>query len=320
MHKFTAMQFTTPVPVFKSDNPLGYGSRVLSLGSCFAVNMAEKLAYYQFRHTVNPFGILFHPQAIEKMIGWANQEKTFTRDDILFHNERWHCFDAHSDLSAGDPETLLDNLNTAAQTVRETILGATHIIITYGTAWVYRHQVSGEIVANCHKVPQADFSKEILSADSIRRSIGRTVDQIKRLNPNAHLIFTISPVRHLKDGFAENQRSKSHLIAGLHEALGQLSADYFPSYEIVMDELRDYRFYQADMIHPNQLAIDYIWECFAQSHIAADAFAVMEKVSAIQKGLSHRPFNPEGAAHQKFLSKLREDILALQKQHPQLQF
>lgn len=299
---------------------MDYQSRVLSLGSCFAVNMAEKLAHYQFRHTVNPFGILFHPQAIEKMIGWAQQQKQFSEADVFFHNERWHCFDVHSDLSAGDPETLIGNLNAAAQTVRESVIGATHIIITYGTAWVYRHQLSGEIVANCHKVAQSDFSKEILPVQSIQQSIKRTIDLILALNPNVHLVFTISPVRHLKDGFVENQRSKSHLIAGLHQVLEQFSAEYFPSYEIVMDELRDYRFYQADMIHPSQLAIDYIWERFAQSHIAADAFAVMEKVSAIRKGLSHRPFNADGAAHRKFLSRLREDIVALQKQHPHIQF
>lgn len=315
------MQFTTVVPVSKSDRPISYGSGVLSLGSCFAVNMAEKFAYYQFRQAVNPFGILFHPRAIEKIIGWASENKRFTANDIFFHNQRWHCFDVHSDLSAADPQTLITNLNTASQALRKEMLQATHLIVTYGTAWVYRQKSSGNLVANCHKIPQADFTKEILPVEAIAQSIAQTIGLIQMLNPKAHLIFTVSPVRHLKDGFAGNQRSKAHLIAGLHQALEQFpKAGYFPSYEIVMDELRDYRFYEADMMHPNRLAIDYIWERFAQNYIASDAFAVMEKVADIRKGLSHRPFDEDGTAHQKFLSKLRDEIQALQKQHPYMQF
>lgn len=315
------MQFTTVVPISKSGQPIGYRSEVLSLGSCFAVNMAEKFAHYQFRQAANPFGILFHPQAIGKMIGWASEGKMFSEADIFFHNERWHCFDAHSDLSAADAQTLIGNLNAASQTIREKIMGATHLIITYGTAWAYRQNSSGNLVANCHKVPQADFTKEILSVAHIAGSIAQSIGLIQSLNPDLQLIFTVSPVRHLKDGFAENQRSKAHLVSGLHQVLGQFpKAGYFPSYEIVMDELRDYRFYEADMVHPNALAIDYIWERFAQNYIAADAFPVMEKVSGIRKGLAHRPFDPGSAAHQKFLSKLGQDIQMLQKQHPHMQF
>ncbi|MFT3793803.1 GSCFA domain-containing protein [Flavobacterium sp.] len=315
------MQFSTPIPIAESARKIGYGSQVVSLGSCFAVNMADKFDYFQFRHTVNPFGILFHPMAIEKLIGFAEMHKTFSDSDVFFHNERWHCFDAHSDLSHPDKETLLQKLNQAIGETHRQIQSATHLIITYGTAWVYREKTSGAVVANCHKVPQANFTKELLSVETIRESMIKTIQSIRRLNPEAQIIFTVSPVRHLKDGFVGNQRSKSHLIAALHGVLEtQSGADYFPSYEIVMDELRDYRFYAEDLIHPNTMAVDYIWERFATTQLSSEAHPIMEQVGSLRRSLVHRPFNPNSESHQLFLNKLQQSISALQKQFPHMRF
>lgn len=299
---------------------IDYDSEVVSLGSCFAVNMAEKLDYFQFRQTVNPFGILFHPVAIEKFMGFAASEKRFSKTDIFCHNERWHSFDAHSDLSDPDQARLLDNLNSAAMRACTQLKNATHVIITYGTAWVYRDKASGNLVANCHKVPQSHFSKTILSVGEIQQSIENTIAIIQKVNPKAQIIFTVSPVRHLKDGFAENQRSKANLISALHHVLQNQSAVYFPSYEIVMDELRDYRFYAEDMIHPNAVAIDYIWQRFSETHISEAVYPVMEKVAGIRKGLAHRSFHAGSESHKQFLAKLQGNIAALGQQFPHMHF
>ncbi|RZJ64584.1 MAG: GSCFA domain-containing protein, partial [Flavobacterium sp.] len=246
------MQFTTRIPIPKSNSPIGYESGVVSLGSCFAVNIGEKFDHFKFRNTTNPFGILFHPLALANFIAFAVNQKTFTENDIFFHNERWHCFDAHSDLSHPHKETLLGNLNNAVASANAAIKSATHLIITLGTAWVYRHKPTGSYVANCHKVPQKEFNKDLVHIIEVEDILTSIIKLLNRLNPELQVIFTVSPVRHIKDGFTENQWSKANLIAGVHETLnpkhGNTNCTYFPSYEIMMDELRDYRFYGSDML------------------------------------------------------------------------
>ena len=195
-----------------------------------------------------------------------------------------------------------------------------NIIITLGTAWVYRHIASKKIVANCHKVPQKEFQKELLITDEIKTSLENCMALVKKVNPNAQFIFTVSPVRHLKDGFVENQRSKAHLITALHQMINGNDVSYFPAYEIMMDELRDYRFYGKDMLHPNELAVDYIWEKFRSVWISPDCLSVMEEVDSIQKGLMHRPFNPDSVGHQKFRTSLQAKITYLQEKYPFMKF
>lgn len=316
------MQFRTQIPISKSNFPMTYQSKVLSLGSCFAVNMAEKFDYFKFQNTVNPFGIFFHPMAIEKFVGFAAGEKMFTEKDIFFHNERWHCFNAHSDLSHTNKEQLLRNLNAKVSEKNENLSKASHVIITFGTAWIYRNTESNEIVANCHKVPQLQFKKELLSVEIIKKSIQNTIGLLRKINPEIHIIFTISPVRHIKDGFVENQWSKSNLISALQEIISQnrKNSHYFPSYEIMMDELRDYRFYAEDMIHPNQTAIDYIWKRFSETWISESEIPLMNQIDSIQKSLKHRPFNPDSESHQAFSVKIGQQISVLQTQFPHIQF
>lgn len=318
------MQFTTRVPITQTENLIDYNSNVVSLGSCFAVNMGEKLDYFKFRNIINPFGILFHPLAIEKFIGYALQQKQFTEADIFYHNERWHCFDAHSDLSSTDKNLLLTNLNAAVTTTQTALQNATHLIITLGTAWVYYHTKRNAFVANCHKVPQKEFRKELLSPQVITQSLKNILDRLQRANPGIKVIFTVSPVRHIKDGFTENQWSKANLISGLHEMLNtenyKRNTSYFPSYEIMMDELRDYRFYAPDMIHPNGIAIDYIWQRFAENYIDTRADATMKEIDAIQKGLHHRPFNPNSEEHKVFLEKLQQRADKLKEKYPHISF
>ena len=316
------MNFTTKIPILKSNYPIDYSSKIVSLGSCFAVNMAEKFDYFKFQNICNPFGILFHPLAIEKIISKAINLIFFTEEDIFFHNERWHCFDVHSDLSNANKDELLQVLNEFVQTTNKHITEASHIIITYGTSWVYRNKHSEKVVANCHKVPQNQFDKEILSVATIEKSIQKTIELIEKVNPNCSIIFTVSPVRHIKDGFVENQRSKANLISALHSVLEVSNSKqrYFSSYEIMMDELRDYRFYAEDMLHPSQVAIDYIWERFCEATISENAFPTMEAVQTIQNGLSHRAFNPNSESHFKFLNQLESKIIKLKSEFPFMKF
>ncbi|MES2485535.1 MAG: GSCFA domain-containing protein [Bacteroidota bacterium] len=318
------MQFTTQIPIQAGNPQLDYSARVVSLGSCFAVNIGQKLDYFKLRNTTNPFGILFHPLAIEKFIGFAVSQKRFTKADIFYHNERWHCFDAHSDLSEPESGQLLHQLNLAVAHAYTELQHATHILITLGTAWAYCSVVSNELVANCHKVTQKQFTKELLSVEVIQQSLKNTLALIAGVNPEATVIFTISPVRHIKDGFTQNQWSKANLISAVHQVLNAeddlLNTAYFPSYEIMMDELRDYRFYAEDMVHPNLTAINYIWERFTQVWLSPNAFDTLKAVDAVQKSIMHRPYNPDGAQYLDFKQKLDQKIEVLQQQYPHISF
>jgi hypothetical protein len=316
------MNFTTKIPIQKAKHQINYSSKIVSLGSCFAENMAEKLTYFKFQNLVNPFGIIFNPISIEKLIQRAVNKKEFTEKDVFFHNDLWHCYEVHSQLSATSNDLLLTELNHLVHQFRIQLEEATHIIITYGTSWIYQLKSTNEIVANCHKVPQNHFDKHILSVESIEKSIQNTIEFIRKVNPNATVIFTVSPVRHIKDGFIENQRSKAHLITAIHSANRQepATSNYFPSYEIMMDELRDYRFYADDMLHPNQTAINYIWERFFTTQVSEDCYPVMENVCSIQKAILHRPFNPNSESHQQFLHQLNQKISQLQEKHPFFDF
>jgi lysophospholipase L1-like esterase len=316
------MKLQTKIPLQpQQHNQLDYNSNVLLLGSCFVENIGKKLDYFKFHYLQNPFGILFHPLAIEALITNAINEKEYTEEDIFFHNEQWHCYDAHSKLSASSKEELLHNLNQQIKATNQQISESTHIIITLGTAWVYRHIETDTIVANCHKVPQKKFLKELLSADEISESLESIIALIKSVNIEVSLLFTVSPVRHLKDGFVENTQSKAQLVSAIHQVVeSRSSIYYFPSYEIMMDELRDYRFYAEDMIHPNQTAVNYIWDKFQKVWISKDSSKTMEAVEDVQQGLKHKPFNPNSIAHQQFLQNLEEKQKALHLQFQNIAF
>lgn len=314
------MQFRTQIPIHKSDFPIDYNSKIMAFGSCFVENMGNKFDYFKFQNTVNPFGIIFNPVSIEKLIQRCIDKEYFTEKDIFFHNDLWHCYEVHSELSNPNKEEFLKKLNFLIDSTNSQITESIHIIITLGTSWVYRNIESNEIVANCHKVPQKEFNKELLSIETIEKSIQNTIELIQKVNPNCTFIFTVSPVRHIKDGFVENTLSKSHLISAIHSTNNLKPIIYFPSYEIMMDELRDYRFYAEDMLHPSQVAIDYIWVRFFENYITEEIHSVMKEVCDIQKALKHRSFNPESEKHQKFLDTLEKKKEGLTQRFPQIKF
>lgn len=318
------MNFSTPIIIAELDKPIDYTSKIFALGSCFSENMGEKFSYFKFQNSFNPFGIIFNPVSIETIISRVVHQQKFTEKDIFFHNNLWQCYEVHSALSNPNKEVFLTSLNQLIESTYVQIIQSTHIIITYGTSWVYQFKSTNEVVANCHKVPQKQFSKELLSVEVIQKSIQNTIDLVQALNPKINFIFTISPVRHIKDGFVENQLSKSHLFTALHSILNtehsKLNTAYFPSYEIMMDELRDYRFYAEDMLHPSQISINYIWERFRESAISETANITMEAVENIQKGLQHRPFNPQSESHKKFEVNLQSKIATLVAQYSFMKF
>ncbi|MEO1011085.1 MAG: GSCFA domain-containing protein [Bacteroidota bacterium] len=318
------MKLITQIPQQKAQNPIDYDSRVFLTGSCFSENMGRKLDYFKFRSFQNPFGILFHPKAIETLVVRSVTQDHYLEEEVFYHNERWHCFDAHSDLSDVSKKDLIKKLNNRLMHTHERLKNATHFIFTLGTAWSYKHKDGNAFVANCHKIPQKEFSKVLLSITEIKKSLGAVMENIRKVNEQAQVIFTISPVRHLKDGFRENQRSKAHLIAAIHDMVqntySKSHISYFESYELMMDELRDYRFYEVDMVHPNELAVDYIWQRFRDIWISEKIFPMMDRVEAVQKDLKHKFFDPGSVASQKFRAALQEKIAYLQKEHPFMEF
>lgn len=288
------MKLTTEIPLQVSSSPIDYDSKLLSLGSCFAEHIGDKLTYYKFRTTQNPFGILFHPQVLLNVLEKALSTDSFSRDDVFQQDQKWHSFYAHSRLSRTSSAEILAELNSAGKELKTACVESSHILITLGTSFVYRHMASGHRVANCHKVPQTKFEKQLISVEELHQILSRLVNCIRKINPKVNIIFTVSPVRHIKDGMLENSRSKSHLISALHCVLEEMSLSklqYFPSYELMIDEFRDYRFYKRDLIHPSEVAIDMIWEKFMHSFISEGIYEDMAKVEKLQKSLAHRPMN-----------------------------
>ena len=311
------MKLTTPIKLSRQNPPINYSSKVLLLGSCFAQNMGAKLEYYKFQQCTNPFGILFHPVAIEKLITRAVNQTWFTSKDVFLQNEQWHCFLAHSKLSNTSEEDLISALNSALEKLRFSLLEASHVVFTFGTAWVYRHLEKDTIVANCHKVPQKKFVKQLLSPDDVSDVLLGIETKLRAINPTCSIINTVSPVRHIKDGLLANSRSKAHLIAGVQEIVSPEKLNhYFPSYEIMMDELRDYRYYKEDLIHPNQTAIAIIWNAFTGSWICPETAALQKKIATIQSGLLHTPFNGHSKAHIHFKKDLETKISEIKEQLP----
>ena len=316
------MKFRTELQVSPQDNPISYNSKIFLLGSCFVENIGEKLEYFKFQNYRNPFGILYHPAALENFLRKAVEGYEFTEKDLFFHNERYHCFDAHSELSNVDSQELLDDLNSNLKHTKDYLLNASHVIITLGTAWNYYHLESNTFVANCHKLPQKAFKKQLMSTENITSKLKSIQNLLSNLNDEIQIIFTISPVRHIKDGIIENQLSKAHLITAVHNLLysNNFNSNYFPSYEIMMDDLRDYRFYKEDLLHPNTTAISYIWNKFTEAWIKKETLLTMDKIELIQKGLSHKPFNENSEAHKKFITQLNKNMELLVKEYSWMKF
>lgn len=315
------MQFFTKVDIKPFDKKIDHRAPILSLGSCFADNIAKRLQRAKFTTTASPTGILFNPEsiarAIERFAKVSHSEDTLpTADGLLQSNGLWYSYDFHSSLSHTNADTALSQMREAVMRGAEALRAAEVVIITFGTAFVYRLNASGEVVANCHKQPQKLFTRQMLSAEEI----------VKRYNTllqgplaDKRVIFTLSPVRHLGDGLEQNSLSKATLRVALGEIVSTNgNAEYFPSYEIMMDELRDYRFYADDMSHPSPLAVDYIWERFGQTIFSSDTLELNSRIERILTAAEHRPFNPDSDAHRTFCRRMMAECELLEADAPSI--
>lgn len=300
---------------------LSHEDNVISFGSCFSENIGQKLQVNKFDICINPFGILFNPISISKAIDDCLKNKRYTEDDLYNNGEINFSFNHHSKFAGLDKNLILDTINKNISEANEYLNQANVLIITLGSSWVYRLKETNEIVANCYKLSQDKFSKELLTVDEITSNLKEITEAIRLVNPNIQIITTISPVRHWKDGVVENQQSK----ATLHLALKELNESkenchYFPSYEIMMDELRDYRYYAKDMLHPSDTAIDYIWEKFSDSFFSKQTQGINLRVKQITQSVYHKPFNSESDNHKKFKENLSIKINEFEKEYPILDF
>ncbi|WP_010135114.1 GSCFA domain-containing protein [Ochrovirga pacifica] len=302
---------------FKSqqENQIDHTSKILLLGSCFSENIGQQLDYFKFNTLINPFGVLFSPTAIEKVLADTISKKEYTKAEIVQHGEVFHSLHHHSDLSALSVDKVITNIHQAQGSCLSFLKETSHVIITLGTSWVYEYLKNKELVANCHKIPQTEFSKQILSVDEVIASLQRIVSLIQEVNPLTQIIFTVSPVRHTKDGLVENSLSKAHLLSSVATIVKkEKGVYYYGSYEIMLDDLRDYRFYEADLIHPNKVAIDYIWEQFSHVWISEKAQAYFKRIASVQQGKLHKPFHAGSKSHQEFLEKLAVKQNELEKE------
>lgn len=309
------MKFRTEIKLKSQEqNQLDHQSKVLLLGSCFSDNIGGKLSYYKFNTLINPFGTLYSPTAIAKVLEDTIKQKKYDENDLVKQGDLYHSLHHHSDLSGVVALDVIQRIHQSQQQCFKHLKSASHIVITLGTSWAYKHKPTNSFVANCHKIPQAEFDKIILSIEEIEKDLKSIVSSIKTVNKEVKVLFTVSPVRHIKDGFVENSLSKAQLLSAIHKIKESHNVAYFGSYEIMMDDLRDYRFYEADMIHPNEVAIDYIWGRFSEVWISEKAQNYFKRIASVQQSKLHRPLQSDSVNHQEFLKKLEIKITQLEKE------
>lgn len=317
------IKFRTETEIPEFSKKMGYRHQSLMIGSCFAENIGIWLQDRCLPVVVNPFGILYNPISIANCLNLLITEKIFTNQELFFSNGVYNSFYHHSRFSESDPVKMVEQINRQAAEAYKTLKNSGHLFITFGTSWVFEHKMSGDIVSNCHKVPAATFNRYRLTVNQITDLWIPLIGAMKQLNPNLHLIFTVSPIRHLKDGAHENQLSKSTLLLAIDALISHFGKEvisYFPSYELLLDELRDYRFYAADMTHLSEIAIDFIRDKFVAAIIDSEANAILYEVDKILTALNHRPKNPENAGYVSFIGNQKEKLDQLQIKYPFIQF
>ena len=309
------MLFRTEIQLAESKQKIQAEDRIFSIGSCFATEMASIFASGQLQTCNNPFGTIFHPVAVNNALKRIYEGKEYTEEDFIYHLGRYISLDHHTSFDDQYLHKSLDRINRSFNKAVEFLREAKWVIITYGTSWIYEFIEQNKIVANCHKIPQKHFTKRLLTHLEITDAISETINILKDISSqDLQVLFTISPVRHIKDGITENQRSKSLLNTAVHE-LVEVSehCEYLPVYEILMDDLRDYRFYKEDLIHPNNQAVQYIWEKFSKAYLTPETLDFIKENLKINQALQHRPIQEKGEEYQAFRDKLKERIAVQQE-------
>ena len=307
----------TPKPF---DIKINHQQKLLLIGSCFTEQIGTKLSNHKFSVLSNPNGILFNPVSIWKSISYYIDNKQYSEADLFYQNECWNSWDHHSRLSNPNVAECLEKINESQSIAYSFLKNADWLLITLGSAFVYQLE-NKEVVANCHKVPTDKFVKRLLPVEDVFAGLQQMIEKLKTFNPGIKIIFTISPVRHLRDGFVENNRSKATLIQAVHQlSENNKNCFYFPAYELIIDDLRDYRFFAEDMVHPNYAATNYVWEKFIATCIEEPSQQLMKEIDVIIAAKNHKPFNPSSQQHKKFLQTNLEKVKKLQEQFSYISF
>ncbi|MBN2892658.1 MAG: GSCFA domain-containing protein [Bacteroidales bacterium] len=310
------MNFRTVVEIEKYKEKIDYSKKIMLIGSCFTDNIGQKFNDYFFDVDINPFGVIYNPESVLRSLEILTNRKFLSEENLFFDNENWQSYSHHSDFSSGQKDTVLAKINNRIEYSSDFLQDADYLFITFGTAWVYTLRETDNVVANCHKQSASKFNRTRLSVSEISVKFIRYLEILKTLNPKVKVFFTVSPVRHWKDGAIENQISKSTLLLGISEIIEKMDfAHYFPSYEIVMDELRDYRYYDEDMIHISNKAVDYIWERITESLLTKGANTDLKEAVKIKKALQHRASNIKSNEYHLFLEKTLKQIKELKQKN-----
>jgi hypothetical protein len=310
------MKFQLDINIPLLPKPIQYSDKILLMGSCFTEHIADRLAQHRFRICSNPNGILFNPLSVAHSLKGYLMGRQYEASELFYLNELWNSWDHHTRFSDMDAEQALQNINGEQAAAAACIQEADWIMITLGSAFQYYLKEGNKAVANNHRAPSQWFEKKLLSIDDIVAALSETLQLLQAKNPKAKVLFTISPVRHIRDGVVDNNRSKARLIEAVHELCAQFPfVHYFPAYELVMDVLRDYRFYDVDLVHPNFAATSYVWEAFTQHCIAPETNEWMKEVLDINIAQNHRPRFAQTQAHQDFCAKYAAKARALQSAH-----
>lgn len=299
-----------------SQQQINHQQGVLFIGSCFSEHIAGKLGQLKFEVDTNPFGIVFNPKSIELAINRILTKNYFTSTNVFEKDGFWFCLETHTSLFATTQLDLIKKLNTLIDEWYIKLKHAKWLVITLGSAYAYKHIEQERIVANCHKLPNTLFEKQLFQSNDIVSDFSILIENIKNINPQLQVLLTVSPVKHLRDGVIENSLSKAILIQAVHQLVSKHTrCSYFPAYELVAEDLRDYRFYQADMAHPNQQAVDYVWQKFEQTYFSNDTKLINEKLVDIYLAMHHKPFNMDGDAFLQFKKTYYKKCEALKQQY-----
>ena len=317
------MNFTLPITIPKAAIPIQHHEKIMLIGSCFTEHMSSRLEHNKMAVLANPNGILFNPESVADSLSAYLGHRPYTAAQLFYLNETWNSWDFHSQFSHTNQATALSMMNNAVNTAAAYLTEADWLIVTLGSSFQYfTTPLAGEAnrgVANCHRAPGQWFEKKLLPVQTMVTTWQKLIGQLQQVNPKLKIIFTISPVRHVRDGVVDNNRSKARLLEAVHSLVEQYpDCSYFPAYEIVIDVLRDYRFYDVDMIHPNYAATQYVWEQFVQAYFTADTQKLLARIQDIQIARHHKVRFPETAAHSKFKAGYLQKLKDLQEQCPYL--
>lgn len=315
------MNLQTKITVAAPDFSIDYNSRLMMLGSCFAENMGSKFSYYKFDVDVNPCGIIYNPLSVANVLRLLVEGKRFEKNDLREVGGKWVSLFHHGAFSSADPDECLHRINDRLTKATGELRTLDLLVITWGTAWVYKYIPENIIVSNCHKIPSREFERSRLSVEDIVREYLVLIERLREINPGLRILFTVSPIRHWKDGAHGNQLSKATLLLAIDRLREEIQhVYYFPAYEIVLDELRDYCFYAEDMLHVSGFTVDYIWERFLYSFISPEVFGLMNQIGRINKGVAHRPFEPQSEEYQRLVKKMLAEIAMISRSYPMIDF